>query len=199
MNYESEITVEVCVDLSSLIKILEENGFELKEVYDLNDIYLINKNDKEDDYLSMLNKCVLIRNIIEEDKETKLLTYKYKEYNENKEITRQGKVKVKIDDISNSKLLFEKLGFQELIRINDHMLVYATDKDELVIQNVNNKHIYIEIEDKSNYADRFYNSIDEMKKAITDNNIPIKNNDFFVKKAEIELQETYNKVGENNE
>ena len=51
MNYESEITVEVCVDLSSLIKILEENGFELKEVYDLNDIYLINKNDKEADYL----------------------------------------------------------------------------------------------------------------------------------------------------
>ncbi len=196
MNYESEITVEVCVDLSSLIKILEENGFELKEVYDLNDIYLINKNDKEDDYLSMLNKCVLIRNIIEEDKETKLLTYKYKEYNENKEITRQGKAKVKIDDISNSKLLFEKLGFQELIRINDHMLVYATDKDELVIQNINNKHIYIEIEDKCNYADKFYNSIDEMKKVITDNNIPIKNNDFFVKKAEIELQETYNKVGE---
>lgn len=196
MDYESEITVEVCVDLSSLIKILEKNGFELKEVYDLNDIYLINKNDKEDDYLSMLNKCVLIRNIIEEDKETKLLTYKYKEYNENKEITRQGKVKVKIDDISNSKLLFEKLGFQELIRINDHMLVYATDKDELVIQNVNNKHIYIEIEDKCNYADRFYNSIDEMKKVITDNNIPIKNNYFFVKKAEIELQETYNKVGE---
>ena len=181
MNYESEITVEVCVDLSSLIKILEENGFELKEVYDLNDIYLINKNDKEDDYLSMLNKCVLIRNIIEEDKETKLLTYKYKEYNENKEITRQGKVKVKIDDISNSKLLFEKLGFQELIRINDHMLVYATDKDELVIQNVNNKHIYIEIEDKCNYADKFYNSIDEMKKVITDNNIPINNYDFFVK------------------
>lgn len=196
MNYESEITVEVCVDLSSLIKILEENGFELKEVYDLNDIYLINKNDKEDDYLSMLNKCVLIRNIIEEDKETKLLTYKYKEYNKNKEIKRQGKVKVKIDDISNSKLLFEKLGFQELIRINDHILVYATDKDELVIQNINNKHIYIEIEDKCNYADRFYNSIDEMKKVITDNNIPIKNNDFFVKKAEIELQETYNKVGE---
>ena len=196
MNYESEITVEVCVDLSSLIKILEENDFELKEVYDLNDIYLINKNDKEDDYLSMLNKCVLIRDIIEVDKETKLFTYKYKEYKQNKERTRQGKVKVKIDDINNSKLLFEKLGFEELIRINDHMLVYATDKDELVIQNVNGKHIYIEIEDKCNYADRFYNSIDEMKKVITDNNIPIKNNDFFVKKAEIELQETYNKVGE---
>lgn len=71
------------------------------------------------------------------------------------------------------------------------MLVYATDKDELVIQNVNNKHIYIEIEDKCNYANKFYNSVDEMKSVIINNNIPIKNNNFFVKKAEIELQEIY--------
>ena len=71
------------------------------------------------------------------------------------------------------------------------MLVYATDKDELLIQNVNNKHIYIEIEDKCHRINRIYNSIDEMKKVIIENNIPIKNKDFYVKKAEIELQETY--------
>ena len=196
MNYENEITVEIDTTLENLISILENRGFKLKEAYDLNDIYLINKLDKKSDYLSMLNNCVLIRHIIEENKETKMLTYKYKEYNENKEITKQGKVNVKIDDIDNSKLLFEKLNFEELIKIKDHMLVYATDKDELVIQNVNGKHIYIEIEDKCNYADRFYNSIDEMKAVIIDNTIPIKGNDFFVKKAEIELQETYGKVGE---
>ena len=199
MNYENEITVEVDTTLENLISILENRGFKLKEAYDLNDIYLINKLDKKCDYLSMLNNCVLIRHIIEENKETKMLTYKYKEYNEKKEITKQGKVQVKIDDIDNSKLLFEKLDFEELLRINDHMLVYATDKDELVIQNVNGKHIYIEIEDKCNYADRFYNSIDEMKAVIIDNTIPIKGNNFFVKKAEIELQETYGKVGDPNE
>ncbi len=199
MNYENEITVEVNTTLEDLISILENNGFKLKETYDLNDIYLINKVDKKGDYLSMLNKCVLIRHIIEENKETKMLTYKYKEYNENNEITKQGKVKVKVDDIDNSRLLFEKLNFEELIKINDHMLVYATDKDELVIQNVNGKHIYIEIEDKCNYADRFYNSIDEMKAVIIDSKIPIKDNNFFVKKAEIELQETYGKVGDLHE
>lgn len=191
MHYENEITVEVSTNLEDLIKILEDKGFELKETYDLNDIYLINKRDKENDYLSMLNKCVLIRHIIEENKDTKMLTYKYKEYNDNKEITKQGKIKVKIDDIDNSKLLFEKLGFEDLIKINDHMLVYATDKDEVVIQNVNDKHIYIEIEDECHYANRVYESIDEMKKVIIDNNIPIKSDNFFVKKAEIELQETY--------
>ena len=196
MNYENEITVEVDMSLQNLITLLEEKGFKLKEVYDLNDIYLINKADKKGDYLSMLNNCVLIRHIIEENKETKMLTYKYKEYNENKEITKQGNIKVKIDDIDNSKLLFEKLNFEELIRINDHMLVYATDKDEVVIQNVNDKHIYIEIEDECHYANRFYNSIEEMKEVIINNSIPIKSNDFFVKKAEIELQETYGKVVE---
>lgn len=196
MNYENEITVEIDTSLEELVSILESKGFKLREEYDLNDIYLINKNDKKGDYLSMLNKCVLIRHIIEKDKETKMLTYKYKEYNDKKEITKQGKVKVKIDDIDNSKLLFEKLGFEELLRINDHMLVYASDKDEFVIQNVNGKHIYIEIEDKCNYANRFYNSIDEMKSVIIDNSIPIKDDNYFVKKAEIELQETYGKVEE---
>ena len=191
MNYENEITVEVDTSLEELVNLLESKGFKLKEIYDLNDIYLIPRDNKDDNYLVMLGKCVLIRHIIEENKETKMLTYKCKEYNEKNEITKQGKVKVKIDDINNAKLLFESLNFKELIRINDHMLIYATDKDELAIQNVNDKHIYIEIEDKCHYADRFYNSIEEMKAVIIDNSIPIKSNNFFVKKAEIELQETY--------
>lgn len=191
MDFEKEITVEVDCTLDELIRIIENKGFKLKETYDLKDIYLINKNEGRSDYLKMLSNCVLIRDIIEENKETKMLTYKYKKYNDKKEIIKQGKVNVKIDDIENSKLLFENLGFEELIRINDHMLVYATDKDEFVIQSVNNKHIYIEIEDKCNYANRFYNSVDEMKSVIINNNIPIKNNNFFVKKAEIELQEIY--------
>ena len=191
MNYENEITVEVDISLEELISTLEGKGFKLKEIYDINDIYLINKRDKNNDYLAMLNKCVLIRHIIEENRETKMLTYKYKEYNENKEITKQGKIKVKIDDIDNTKSLFEKLDFEELIRIKDHVLVYATDKDELSIQNVNDKHIYIEIEDECHYADRVYKSIEEMKAVILDNSIQIKGDNFFVKKAEIELQETY--------
>lgn len=191
MNYENEITVEVNTNMNDLIKILESKGFKLKEAYNLNDIYLINKRDKNNDYLQVLNKCVLIRHIIEDDKENKLLTYKYKEYNKNKEITKQGKINVKVDDIDNSKLLFEKLGFEELIKIYDKLYVYATDRDELVVQSVNNKHIYVEIEDKCHYANRIYNSVDEMKAVIIDNSIPIKNNNYFVKKAEIELQEMY--------
>ena len=102
------------------------------------------------------------------------------------------KVKVKIDDIDKAKQLFENLGFEELIKINDHMLVYATDHEELVVQNVNNgKHIYIEVEDECHYSNRKYGSIEELKETITGNGIPFKDNNFFAKKAEIELKETY--------
>lgn len=81
MNYEEEITVEVDTDLEELINILEAGGFKLKNTYDLNDIYLVNKNDKNINDLSILNKCVLIRHIIDENKEINLVTYKHKEYN----------------------------------------------------------------------------------------------------------------------
>lgn len=196
MNYENEITVEIALDLDSLIKLIESKGFKLKEIYDLYDIYLINKNDRHGDYLSMLNRSVLIRNIIRENKDLKLLTYKYKEYNEQKEIIKQGKVEVEIDNINNTRILFEKINFEQLTKINDHALVYATDTDELVIQVVNNKHIYIEIESKCHYTDRVYNSVDEMKDVIINNAIPIKNNDYFVKKVEVELHETYDNGSE---
>lgn len=193
MKYENEITVEIDCSLEALTKILEKNGFKLKEVYDLNDIYMIHiLNKKEDEnILCLLNKCVLIRDIIEQDKQTKMLTYKYKEYNEKEEIIKQGKVKCIVDSIESSKELFEKLDFEELLRINDHMLVYANSEDELVVQNVNGKHIYIEIEDKCYYINKFYNSTDEMKKVIKKYSIPIKNDDYFVKKAQVELKEKY--------
>ena len=65
MDFENEITVEVDTSLEDLIKILKSKGFKQREEFDYNDIYLINKNDREDNYLLMLNKCIIIRNIIE--------------------------------------------------------------------------------------------------------------------------------------
>ena len=46
MKFEDEITVEVDTDLAKLKRLLEDNGLELKETYDLNDIYMINRSIK---------------------------------------------------------------------------------------------------------------------------------------------------------
>ena len=162
MKYEKEITVEIDTSFEELEKILINNSFKEKERYTVNDIYLINRNDKnEKDYLKLLSKCVLIRHIIEKDKDTKKITYKYKEYNDKKEIIKQGKIDCNIDDINTGIELFKKLNFEELININDNMIVYSNNEDELVVQHVNNKHIYIEIEDKCHYINKEYKTIEE--------------------------------------
>ena len=51
----------------------------------------------------MLNKRVLIRHIIEDNKKNKLLSYKYKEYNKNKEITEQ-----EYDSLSDDEKILSK-------------------------------------------------------------------------------------------
>ena len=190
MKYEEEITVEVSCSLETLKNILFDSNFKVVEEYDLNDIYMVEHNYiNEDNNLELLKHCVLIRNIIEKDKETKLIIYKHKEYNTNGDIIKQGKVSCKIDSIEDAKRLLESINYKELIKINDHLIIVSNGIDELAIQLVNDKHIYIEIEDKCNSIDKEYLNTDEMKDVISKYNIPIVGTNYYVKKAEIELKE----------
>ena len=192
MNFENEITVLVNSELNDIKEHLSDLGFKVMEEYCVNDIYMINKCYVDNEHsLELLKKCVLIRNVIDESGSKKFLTYKYKEYNDKEEIIKQGKINVKVDSIDNSRRLLEALNFEKLISINDNLTVYSNGVDEIVLQCVNNKHIYIEIEDKCNYIDKKYNSIEEMIDVIKKYNIPIKDDNYFVKKAYIELSEVY--------
>lgn len=192
MNFENEITVLVNSELNDIKEYLSNLGFKVMEEYCVNDIYMINKCYVDNEHsLELLKKCVLIRNIIDESGSKKFLTYKYKEYNDKAEIIKQGKINVKVDSIDNSRKLLEALNFEKLISINDNLTVYSNGVDEIVLQYVNNKHVYIEIEDKCNYIDKKYNSIEEMIDVIKKYNIPIKDDNYFVKKAYIELSEVY--------
>lgn len=190
MKYENEITVETVCSIQELNNLLEKLEFKAMEEYDIFDIYMLDKNyNNTENKLELLKHCILIRDIVGKDEETKKITYKYKEYNEKEEIVKQGKSDCEILDIEEAKNLFEALNYEELIRINDHIIVYSNNIDELAVQVVNNKHIYIEIEEKCNYINKKYNSLDEMKNVVSKYKIPIKEENYFVKKAEIELEE----------
>ena len=53
MNEEKEITVELDITLDELKKILEENNFKVVDDYQLNDIYMINKNDNNETMIAL--------------------------------------------------------------------------------------------------------------------------------------------------
>ncbi len=190
MKFEKEITVEVTCSLVELKDILEKNNFKLQEEYTINDIYMFDKDYVSNDYLELLSHCILIR-YINGNREYKEITYKYKEYNDKKEIIREGKINCGVTSIQDAIDLFKAIGYDELITLNDEISVYSNDVTEFAVQKVNNKHLYIELEEKCQHISREYGSIKEMINDLNHYGLPIKEDNYFVRKAEIELKDKY--------
>lgn len=190
MKLENEITVLVDLTLDELDSKLRKYDFKIIKEYDIKDIYMLDKKYKNNQNdLELLKHCILIRNEIDNDKNIKLIEYKHKEYNKKGEIVKNKKIYCKVDCIKNVKALLEAIGYEELIRINDHLLIYSNGIDEFFVQFINNKHVYIEIEQNCEHTTKKYKKVDEMKEVISKYKIPIKNNDYYVKKVLIELME----------
>ena len=80
----------------------------------------------------------------------------------------------------------QTIGYKEIIRIVDRIEVYEKDGLQLCVQEVNDKYLFIEIEE----SDKF-NTIEKMIEAIENTNIDYDKGDYFVKKAKIVFEEKY--------
>lgn len=189
MKMETEITVLVNSNYDDLKKELEKNGFQVKEEYEIKDDYMINSNIDLSNLskLEILKNCILVRDIVNIKKE---LLYKYKKYASNGDILEQGKVECPVIDIKKAIKFMESINYKILFNIYDKCIVYANEETELVVQFVNDKYIFIEMESVCEYIKRKYESVEELKKDLNRYNLPIDNSNYFVKKAELILDET---------
>ena len=188
MKYENEITVQVTCNYEELHSLLIKQGFKIIEKYTIIDEYLISKDYdlKNKNYLDILKECVIVRYI---ENTLKELLYKYKEYSNNGDIIKQAKVSCKVNDIKEASNFMKTIGYKELIHIQNNSVVYTKDKIEFAVQLVNDKYIFIELEDKSEYLNKTYSSIEEMKEEINLYNLPIVKDKYFAKKAAIILED----------
>lgn len=192
MEKEMEIAVKVNVSYEKLEEELKRNNFIKKEEYIVNDSYLINSSINITDMksLDILKKCVLVRDIVGILKQ---LLYKYKKYDSNGDIIEQGKIKCPVTDINKAMEFMNAIGYEKLFDIHDKCIVFANDKTELVVQLVNDKYIFIEMESEPQYINRKYENVEELKDDICSYNLSINKSNFFVKKAELILNETLNR------
>lgn len=192
MKKEIEITVRVNVSYEKLKEELKQNNFIKKEEYIVNDSYLINSliNITDMKSLDILKKCVLVRDIVGILKQ---LLYKYKKYDNNGNIIEQGKIKCPVTDINKAMEFMNAIGYEKLFDIHDKCIVFANDKTELVVQLVNDKYIFIEMESEPQYINKKYENVEELKDDICSYNLSIDKSNFFVKKAELILNETLNR------
>ena len=182
----NEITVLVTSDFNTLEKNLVKHKFKVTDQFELNDVYMIDKSINLDKLsnLEILSKCILVRDI---PGVKKSLLYKKKEYAPNGDIIKQSKTECNIDDINKAISFMEAINYKVIFKTYAKCIAYCNNKSELLVQLVNDEYILIEHEDKPDYVDRTYSSIEEVKEDLLQYDLPIDKSNFFVKKAEIEL------------
>ncbi len=194
---ENEITVKIKCEINELCTILEKKGFNVVNRFTMNDIFMIpNYIKKEINNLTsreILKRAILIRDIDNQFKghKNRKITFKKKEFNNNGDILNQQVINCDIFNIDEAVNLFEAIEYYKIMNIVENDIVYGKDDFEIAIKDINNGDKLIEVETVAN--NNKINTIEKIKKQIIDLEIPIDATNFFVKKAEIELDKLMNR------
>ena len=183
----NEITVRIKGSLESLYEQLKEKGFKKVEEFSLNDIFFI-PADLEIEKMTprqILSKALLVREIKDKEKISKKITFKNKNFDEEGNIVSQSSINCDILSIEDAKKLLEAIKYKEIMKINESDIVYEKDGFEIAIKDIENGDNLIEIETEDNEE---MDSIEKLKNKLEQIDIPIYKDDYFIKKAEIELE-----------
>ena len=190
----NEITVIIKVKLDKYYKLVEEKGFKVVNKFSMDDTYFIPKTLKLETMSTreILSKAVLIRDIKSgiSDRITKKITFKIKNFDECGNILSQESINCDILNIEDAKKLLRAIGYKEIMNIKEDDVVYEKDGFELAIKNINNGDKLIEIETEENND---FDTIEKLIKKVNELEIPIYTDNYFVKKAEIELDKVLNR------
>lgn len=191
----NEITVRITCSLQEIYNILKDKEFSIVDKYNLEDTYyaLNNIDIRKQPIREILKKYVLIRNITQFVPEDFIdsynlftMTFKNKNIALDGTIINQDKKDCQIQNLEQGKAFIESLGYKEIMTIKENAIVYGKGKLKLAIKDVVNGDNLIEIETIEN--DPELDTTDKLKAMINELQIPIDTNDYFVKKAEIELK-----------
>lgn len=181
---ELELCVKSNVSFDKLIKIMKDRGFHIQEDFQMNDIYMIKKEEKISfkNRNNILNDYLLIRETVGK---RIMLILKHKEINDKNEIVNQKSVKCPITDINKGYDFLVALNYKKMFELKDHNVLLSNGKNEIYIQNVEKLGTYIEMEQKNLLLENNNgNNIDEMIDILNSYDLPFNKNNYFVKKSE---------------
>lgn len=191
----NEITVRITCSLQEMYNILQNKGFKITDKYNLEDTYYIKEDIdiKKQPIKEIFNKYILIRNITQfrldnfvDSYNILKMTLKIKNIESDGTITNQCKKDCQIYDMGQGKAFLTDLGYKNIMTIKEKAIVYEKDGLKLAIKEIENGDNLIEIETEKDNPE--LNSIDKLKEKISELQIPVDTNDYFIKKAEIELK-----------
>ena len=191
MKQENEITMRVICSIDELCTILENKGFKVIDKFTMDDKFMIPNTlkNKLNDLTSreILKDAILIRDIENQLKgnRTKKITFKKKEFNKDGDILSQESINCDIINIDDAVKFFQAINYYEVMNVIENDIVYGKDDFEIAIKDIENGDNLIEVETVSSNSN--IDTIEKLKNQIIDLVIPVDTSNFFVKKAEIEL------------
>lgn len=96
---------------------------------------------------------------------------------------KQDKADCEIVNVEEGKNFLEVIGYKAIMNIKENDIVYGKDGLNLAIKDIENGEKLIEVE-----CSKELDTVEKLKQKINELQIPIETNNYFVKKAEIELE-----------
>ena len=190
----NEITVKIKSTLDEFYKIMEEKGFKIVDKFSMDDTYFIPKELKlkEISTREILSKALLVRDITGKmsNRRTKLITFKTKKFDEAGNILNQESVNCNIMEVEEAKMLLKTIGYKEIMNVKENDIVYEKEGFQLAIKNIKDGDNLIEIETEEN---KELDTIEKLIQKVNKIGIPVYTDNYFVKKAEIELDKIISK------
>ena len=188
LKESNEITVKIKGNLKEFYKIIESKNFKIIDEFSMNDSYFIPEKLKlsEMSTREILSNAILIRDIRDKisGEIVKKITFKIKQFDEDGNIVNQSAINCNVYEVEEAKKLFEAIRYKQIMNIYEEDIVYEKDGFQLAIKDIKNGEKLIEVETEESEE---LNTIDKLIKKINEINIPIYTDNYFVKKAEIEL------------
>ena len=186
----NEITVKIKGDIISLCENLEKKGFKIVDAFTLDDTFFIPKDLEIEEMTerAILAKAVLGRNIRRNnpDKIVKVLTVKKKEIDENGNILEQQKIECDVVSLESANKFMTAIGYTEIMNIKEKDITYEKDGFKVSLKDIENGDKLIETDIVLENEE--LNSIEKLNKKFEEYGIQIYTDNFFVKKAEVELK-----------
>lgn len=184
----NEITLKIKCKLDKFCKNLEEKGFKITDEFSIDDTYFIPEilNLENMTIREILSKAVIVREFKEKtlSKINRQITFKIKEFDKEGNILNQETVNCKILEIEDAKKLLKAMGYKEIMNIKEDDKVYNKENFTIAVKDINNGDNLIEIETENSQE---FDTIEKLIKKVNELEIPVYTDNYFVKKAEIEL------------
>ena len=182
----NEITVKIKGDINEFYSNIKNKGFKNIDHFNLDDTYFIPKDLKLESMTTreILSKAVLIRQVTYDYKVVKLITFKKKEFDDKGNILNQQNIECNILDLNEAQKLLDAMGYKEIMRIVEDDLVFRKDDVQFAVKDIVNGDKLIEMELGFNES---FDTLKQIEEKLKELDLPVYTDNFFVKKAEIEL------------